>query len=369
MKRLLIFHPTIFSYRIDFFNDLARAFDVRVCLQGRNLSNTWLDYGRLESQFDFEPIYLPKLCRVGSRKIHSGYWKHLDDFDPDIVLVSEFGLDALAVLLHRWVTRKKYKIVSMCDDSYDMVAGRNDFSRVHRLMRRVVTPLLDELILVESYVTRWYRERYGKGIFFPIIKDDVRAREEYTRAFPLSRQTVAQYGLDGKRVFMFAGRLIALKNVETIIRACVRLSSDKNTLVIVGSGPEEENLRRLAGGAGNIIFAGRQEGDELNRWYNLADCFVLASTQEAFGAVTNEALLAGCWGLISDRAGSRCLIEEGLNGWTFDPANVDDLAEKMMRIAEISAPVAPASLKPNRMNYSYAELHNKLIDELKNLCH
>ena len=33
MSKLLIFHPTIAPYRIDFFNDLSRSFDSRICLK------------------------------------------------------------------------------------------------------------------------------------------------------------------------------------------------------------------------------------------------------------------------------------------------------------------------------------------------
>ena len=46
-KRLLIFHPTIAPYRIDFFNDLYRAFDTRVCLQYWNLRDQTFDYEKI----------------------------------------------------------------------------------------------------------------------------------------------------------------------------------------------------------------------------------------------------------------------------------------------------------------------------------
>ena len=57
-KRLLIFHPTIAPYRIDFFNDLYRAFDTRVCLQYWNLRDQTFDYDKLYARFRFHPFYL-----------------------------------------------------------------------------------------------------------------------------------------------------------------------------------------------------------------------------------------------------------------------------------------------------------------------
>ncbi len=112
-SHLLIFHRTIAPYRIDFFNDLSEAFDTRVCLQYKNLLNQKFDYDKISSQFKFAPVYLNELCKLKGRVINFGYWKHLDEFQPDIVIVGEFGLDCLLVLLYRFLKRKKYKVVSI----------------------------------------------------------------------------------------------------------------------------------------------------------------------------------------------------------------------------------------------------------------
>ena len=56
-KRLLIFHPTIAPYRIDLFNELYRAFDVRVCLLRRGLLSQKFDYEKISQQLVFSPTY------------------------------------------------------------------------------------------------------------------------------------------------------------------------------------------------------------------------------------------------------------------------------------------------------------------------
>jgi len=89
----------------------------------------------------------------------------------------------------------------------------------------------------------------------------------------------------------------------------------------VGDGPERERLRaRAAAGpaAGAVIFAGRAEGEALAAWYLLGGVFALASEHEPFGAVVNEALLAGLPVVCSDRAGARGLVREGLSGAVVD---------------------------------------------------
>lgn len=362
MKRLLIFHPTIAPYRIDFFNDLYRAFDTRVCLQYWNLRDQTFDYDKIYAQFAFKPHYLKEIVKIGPRSLWGGFWKHLDEFNPDIVLVGEFNITALMVLAHRCLKRKKYKVVSICDDSYNMVAENNDFSRLHRIARKLIAPLLDDLILVEPKVTQWYKEHYDKGICFPIIKPEEKARKEYERVLPMSQEAIKQFGLEDKKVFLFVGRLVALKNVETIIRAFARLNQKENIFVVIGDGPERENLETLAKDLNtNVLFTGRLEGDALNVWYNIADAFVLASYQEPFGAVTNEALLAGCYALISNKAGSSCLVEEGINGYTFSPMDINDLAEKMNKISVLISTERDLKLKENMMRVSYNDYMNNLI--------
>lgn len=367
-NKLLIFHPTIAPYRIDFFNDLYKAFDTRVCLRYRNLRSQTFDYDNIASQFAFEPVYQKQSFRVGKRTFSGEFWKNIDDFNPDVVIVEEFSYGTLMVLLHRFLKRKKYKVISLCDDSYNMVAEDNDFSRAHRILRKLVVPHLDGLILVEPKVTEWYQTNYGKGFCFPIIKPEDKSRAEYERVLPLSRRVAEQNGLQGKHVFLFVGRLVALKNVETIIRAFSQLNQEENVFVVIGDGPELDKLQSLSHELNaNVLFTGRLEGDNLNAWYNIANVFILASYQEAFGAVTNEALLAGCFALISSKAGSACLVEEGVNGYTFLPMDVNDLAMKMKLLEDRKKPIKESLLKSNRMLVSYNTAIKSLIKKINEL--
>ena len=368
MSRLLIFHRTIAPYRIDFFNDLSCAFETRICLQYKNLLSQKFDYEKIASRFVFTPIYLKEWWRIRGRVFSRGYWSQLDEFRPDIVLVSEFGVDCLLVLLHRFVKKRRYHVVSICDDSYNMVAEHNDFSLIHRLMRRLIVPLLDELMLVEPKVTEWYQQHYGKGLFFPIIKKGDMARMDYARLLSKAHKTAMLHQLLGRRIVLFVGRLVALKNVNVLIKAFANLHNKDATLVIVGDGPERMPLEALAKKEGvPALFTGRLEGDELLQWYDIASVFCLPSYQESFGAVTNEALLAGCIGLISSRAGSQCLIHEGKNGYTFEPFDMDDLVRKLELTLACSVVPTFDALRPSQMHIRYEDKMKELVHHLYTL--
>ena len=360
-KRLLIFHPTIAPYRIDFFNDLSKAFKTQICLEYRNLKDQKFDYEKIESQFAFDPVYL-------ENSNEKGIWEQIDKFTPDLVVVSEYGKIALMVLAHKFFKRRKYKVVSLCDDSYDMVAGGNDFTLLHKISRCIMVPFIDDLVLVDSRATDWYREHYGKGLYFPIIKSEETTIRDYQRILPKSLSVAHKYKLFGKKILLFVGRLVALKNVDSAIRAFANINQKDSVFVIVGDGPEKDRLMTLSKELGtNTLFTGRLEGDELNVWYNIAQVFILPSYKEAFGAVTNEALLAGCVSIVSEKAGSQSLIISGKNGDVFPPMDINAITCKIRYAFENVKTLDNIVLKENLMQISYTEFMNGLIMSLNKM--
>ena len=82
-----------------------------------------------------------------------------------------------------------------------------------------------------------------------------------------------------------------------------------------------------------VRFVGNQPLDELPRYYQLADLFVLPSLEEVWGLVVNEAELAGLPVVVSDRCGAASdLVEDGVNGRRIPPADVDALYAAMRDI-------------------------------------
>lgn len=361
-RKLLIFHPIIAPYRIDFFNRLSEAFETKVCLMWRNLHDQTFDYRKIEEQFDFAPTYMEESTCMIPRCVFS----NLRAFNPDVVLVSEVGLTSILVILYRFLFRKKYRIISIIDDSYDMLINNRHFTRRHELAERLLIPLFDDVINVEPRVADFFQEKYGKGICFPIIVDEHKARKRYEDILPISENFVRKYGLEGKKVVLFVGRLVEIKNPQGIVNAFKKITDPDLRLVLVGSGNYQDTLADLAKDDGRIIITGRFEGDELYAWYNIASVFCLPSFVEPFGAVTNEALLGGCWSLISEKAGSQCLIEEGINGNLIYPYNQDDFVDKLSEAIERQREThLPLELKDNFMRISFDDAFKNLMTKMK----
>lgn len=316
----------IAPYRVDFCNYLYHNCDFKIYHQYRSLSDNY-NMDNIYSKCDFEEQYL-EIGSTLNRKYSKGIKKIIDVNNPKMIIVPEFSLITLQILFLKYLFGYKYRVISVCDDSYDMICG-NDFSKGHRWARKIIPYFLDNLILDNKKTVEWYQRKFKKGIYFPIIADNERLRGEYKKALPLSNQLNREQNLIGKKVILFVGRLIPLKNISMLIRAYSQIK-DKAKLVVVGTGECADELRRLDSELKtNVIFTGFKQGEELNAWYNIADVFVLPSILEPFGAVTNEALIAGCRCLVSEKAGSCTLIKENINGNIFNPNSEGDLLNVM----------------------------------------
>ena len=272
---------------------------------------------------------------------------------PDRVFVPEFSAMALTALRSR--KRFGFKVISLCDDSMDMICG-NDFGWKHRLARRVVPHYLDGIILHSPDVRLWYRSRFGKGFFMPIIADERRVRPELERVLPLSRQIRPTE----KPIIAFVGRFVGLKNIPALLRAFDPLRN-RAQLVLIGDGPERPVLESMAPHA---LFTGFLSGDERLAWYNLIDILVLPSTQEAYGAVTGEALMAGAKVVVSRQAGSSDLVREGENGCLFDPVDEKGLTACMEKLLETLPPGRPVALRENLLPYRFETCIQDLLKEI-----
>ncbi len=363
----LFIRTSIAPYRIDLYNTLYGEGRFRMCFYRRVALDQAFDPAWLESLCEFRPDYLAGIeMGRSSRKICFGILRRIREEEPDVVIVPEFQLVLYQVLLARIFCRKKYRIVSMCDDSIDMIENRRDFSRLHRWLRGWVPKVVDEIITVTPQVRDWYRARFGKGLWMPIIRDDRKMRESLEDALPASQACVDRYGLVGHRVLLFVGRLISIKNVNILMDVFGKCGVEDAVLVIVGEGPEMESLRKQSSFMGDrVIFTGRLEGRELYAWYNIAGVLALLSDREAFGAVVNEALLGGADVWVSGRAGAACLVD-GKNGKVTDIEDRDALPGELESLLMASEPVPTrVGLRPSKMPFCFDDKCNELIDSLK----
>jgi glycosyltransferase involved in cell wall biosynthesis len=133
-------------------------------------------------------------------------------------------------------------------------------------------------------------------------------------------------------VIGLVGRLAKIKGFEYLI-AALPLLGFKYKAVIVGHGPERENLEELAvneGVASNVIFLGYR--DYLPTIYPIFDVLVAPSLSESFGLMAIEAQAAGVPAIVSSVGGLPEVVSDGENGLVVPPRDVGAIAEKLIAL-------------------------------------
>lgn len=175
------------------------------------------------------------------------------------------------------------------------------------------------------------------------------------------------------KTLVFLGRLVSDKGVDLLLDALKLLRDDGLTpaLTIVGSGPEEANLRRLAtesGLASQVTFAREKSGVALAGILNCHRILVAPSRwPEPFGIVALEGLGCGCVVIGSRDGGLKEAI--GLAGVTVPNGDAPALAKALSTLLQNPAECdrlrqnAPAHLA----RFTARSIADAYLDAMKNL--
>ena len=348
--KLLIFHPALAPYRVDFFNLLSEHFDLTVVMQAREMGSQKFDQEKLMQRVRFTLRYMPWTWIGDGRKVSLGYFRYIREIRPDIVLGSEFGSNVLMPYLLRPFFRKKYKVWTSTDDSIETTLRCR---KLRGFFRRFLSLRIDGILFANADTREWFNAhlRPCSSAYVPIIADETVIRRMIEEHLSVSAEWERKYDLTERRRVLFVGRFDPVKNLHRLLEAFVKVRKD-SVLLLVGSGEErpslEEDVRRL-GLEERVIFTGRWEMPELYQWYQLADVMVLPSVTEAFGAVVGEALQAGCPVVCSSEAGAAGLIRSGGNGEVVNPYDVPGIIGAIEKVLEREPAGSKNILRPSLM--------------------
>jgi glycosyltransferase involved in cell wall biosynthesis len=104
-------------------------------------------------------------------------------------------------------------------------------------------------------------------------------------------------------------------------------------LIVVGSGPEEQRLKRIAQEC-RVFDRCRFEPaqDSVEHWFRAIDVFVLPSSSEALSNSLMEAMACGCAVIASNVGGNPELVTDGFNGFLFSSGDLESLAHKIRQL-------------------------------------
>ncbi|MBI5036442.1 glycosyltransferase family 4 protein [Candidatus Micrarchaeota archaeon] len=134
--------------------------------------------------------------------------------------------------------------------------------------------------------------------------------------------------LEFDKMVLCVARMVKQKGLDYLIDAMAGVDA---TLVLVGRGPEEKDLKRRAKKKGaKVFFVTRELGDNtLSDYYAACDVFALPSLWEPFGMVLTEAMASGKPVVGTKVGGIPEVVSEGKDGFLAEPKNPEALRRKI----------------------------------------
>lgn len=266
-------------------------------------------------------------------------WQHLTRLDPAAVLVPGY-YTAPAIAAALWAKAHDRQSILMTEST------ASDHARVP--CKETFKSLLLRTLFDAAVAGGTAHRCYLKQLRFPM--DRVAGAYDVVDNSGIAESVLelrrhAQDSVEGRSApyFLYVGRLAPEKNVESLLAAWVeyRRAGGGWSLMLVGDGPSAAALKRQAERSpfsAEICFVGLRTSRELPKFYAFAGCFVLPSVREPWGLVVNEAMAAALPVLVSSNCGcARDLVEEGSNGFLFDPTSTSDLTGRLQAIASRSS--------------------------------
>ncbi len=133
-----------------------------------------------------------------------------------------------------------------------------------------------------------------------------------------------------KKFFLVVSRLVPYKMVDLAVSAFNELGL---SLVIVGTGSEEEKLKNMA--KDNIKFVGHLTDAKLADYYKKCAAFIFPQ-EEDFGIVALEAQAAGTPVIAYKAGGALDTVIEGKTGVFFDKQNKESLIRAVKKFEKLS---------------------------------
>lgn len=130
------------------------------------------------------------------------------------------------------------------------------------------------------------------------------------------------------------GSFTPVKNIDIVIKSFKKILEiyPNIKLVIVGSGPLENELKKLSYDIkDNVLFTGQISNKMVFEYLNKSNIFLLPSSPEGFGIVYVEAMLNKCITIGTKNEGIDGFIKNEENGFLVNP-NVDEIVSLINNI-------------------------------------
>lgn len=203
---------------------------------------------------------------------------------------------------------------------------------------------------IQARIKKFYRR--DSVVIYPPVD-----RSEFSRQSSAIRQSESRR-LKADSYFLVLNRLVRGKGTEIIVEACSKLGLP---LKIAGTGPELDNLKKIAGK--NVQFLGWVSDGERVKLLQEAKALIVASEDEDFGITSIEAQAAGTPVIAPASGGFLETVVDGKTGLLYGGpgmVNVDELVKVLGEFREEQ--FSAEDLRKNAEKFSKERFKKEILE-------
>ncbi len=146
----------------------------------------------------------------------------------------------------------------------------------------------------------------------------------------------------GQKLILSVGRLVRRKGFDQVIRTLPELVKQGIDVhyALIGIGEDRDYLSELAielGVSERLHLLGHVSPEDLPRWYNACDVFVMANREingdtEGFGMVFLEAAACGKPAIAGDAGGTGAAVVNGVTGYRVDGSRIEEVVAALRQL-------------------------------------
>jgi 1,2-diacylglycerol 3-alpha-glucosyltransferase len=303
-------------------------------IAGRSATYAW------ESSSEADPFRRETLIEYGASdavargEVARGLRASLERFNPAVVVVPGWASPAAWAAM-QWCTQRRVAMVCLSEStSHDETPAAWKHALKRRLVRLFSAALVGGQRHIENLTQLGFPSDCIALGYDAVDNDYFSSNADAARTDEMREQLKLP-----EKFFLASARFVEKKNLERLLQAFAQYRNGGGTwsLVLLGDGPLRPALEKLRDDLNlgeQVIMPGFRQYGELPAYYALAGAFIHASLVEPWGLVVNEAAASGLPLLVSNRCGCAPeLVRDGVNGFTFDPADVQSLTTYMELVA------------------------------------
>lgn len=250
---------------------------------------------------------------------------------PDVITTQDPFFAGLSGLIAKKILKRPL-VVQLHGDLLDNPYWISEawYNPLLNLLGKAIVRRADAVRTVSTRVAEKIRANLNPNAYVAPIYTDV---EKYAKGKDKKLEKFKNFD----NVVLFVGRLVESKNVGALIESAVEVLKNypKTAFVIVGDGPQEEELigqAKRAGISQNVFFEGATS--KTIPYYKSCDFLVLPSKHEGWGLVLVEALAAGKPVITTDVGCVGDIVFDGENGLVVEKDSSTSLTRAIIKMIE-----------------------------------